>query len=78
MTRAVHTAFPDHDALLDDHVRSVQRILGDDFVGAYLQGSFALGAGDANSDADFVVVTRTPPGDDHEVRLRSVRGLGTA
>jgi predicted nucleotidyltransferase len=30
--------------------------LGADFVGAYLQGSFALGDFDRHSDVDFIVV----------------------
>ena len=32
---------------------SIQAILGDDLIGAYLQGSFALGDWDAFSDVDF-------------------------
>jgi hypothetical protein len=39
-------------------VAGVHTILGDDFVAAYLQGSFALGSADAWSDVDFVVVER--------------------
>jgi len=39
-------------ALADD----VQNVLQGSFVGAYLQGSFALGDFDLNSDVDFVVV----------------------
>ncbi len=41
-------------AALRDGVREV---LGENLVGLYLQGSFALGDGDAYSDLDFVVVT---------------------
>jgi hypothetical protein len=33
-------------------------VLGDNLLGSYLQGSFALGAGDEHSDVDFLVVTR--------------------
>jgi protein-tyrosine-phosphatase len=51
------TSFPDLDELLAEVVARVQAILGDDFVGAYLTGSFALGAGDIHSDCDFLVVT---------------------
>ena len=38
----------------------MQRILGDSLTGIYLQGSFALGDGDADaySDVDFLVITR--------------------
>ena len=44
--------------MLGELVDRAARILADDFVGAYLQGSFALGAGDLFSDCDFVIVTR--------------------
>src|ERR671922_1724140 len=45
------------DAVLRELVASVRAILGDSFCGAYLQGSFALGGFDDDSDVDFVVVT---------------------
>lgn len=51
------TPYPELNGLLDDLVASTRGILGDAFVGAYLQGSFALGAGDLASDCDFLVVT---------------------
>jgi hypothetical protein len=54
------TPFPELDEVLDDLVTSARSILGDNFVGAYLTGSFALGAGDAHSDCDFQIVTREP------------------
>lgn len=44
-------------AVLADLVDGARRALADNFLGAYLQGSFALGAGDADSDVDFLVVT---------------------
>ncbi len=52
----VPTAYPDLNGVLDELVRSVRKIVGDDFVGAYLQGSFATGGFDQHSDAD----TRQP------------------
>jgi predicted nucleotidyltransferase len=51
------TAFPELNALLDDFVASVHTALEDNFVGAYLQGSFAVGDADEHSDVDFIVVT---------------------
>lgn len=45
-------------AVLTELVSGAQAALGDEFVGTYLVGSFALGAGDAHSDVDFLVVTR--------------------
>jgi hypothetical protein len=34
----------------------MQQILGQDFIGAYLQGSFGIGDFDQHSDVDFIVV----------------------
>ena len=45
-------------------------MLGDTWVGCYLQGSFALGDGDARSDADVVVVVTEPPSGHVEAELR--------
>jgi predicted nucleotidyltransferase len=41
--------------ILRELVTSIQAILGDNFIGAYLQGSFALGDWDVYSDVDFIV-----------------------
>lgn len=61
----VPTTSPTPDAqingVLRELVRSVQEILGDNFIGAYLQGSFATGDWDADSDVDFIIAL------DHEV-----------
>jgi Domain of unknown function (DUF4111) len=51
------TVFPDLNELLEEFVASVTSILDSNFVGAYITGSFALGAGDLHSDCDFLVVT---------------------
>jgi hypothetical protein len=51
------TGFPELNELLEELVARVESILGDNFVGAYLTGSFALGAADFHSDCDFLVVT---------------------
>lgn len=64
------TPFPDLDAILAGFTEAVREILGDTYVGCYLEGSFALGAGDAESDADFLVVTTVPPAGDAEAGLR--------
>jgi predicted nucleotidyltransferase len=55
------TRFPELDALLADLVAGAQEALGEGFVGAYLQGSFALGSADEHSDVDFVVATESEP-----------------
>jgi predicted nucleotidyltransferase len=52
------TAFPELNAVLGKLVSDAKAVLGDNFVGAYLQGSFAVGDADEHSDVDFLVVTR--------------------
>jgi hypothetical protein len=52
------TPFAELNALLVDLVGGLRELLGDNLVGAYLQGSFALGDFDQASDVDFIVVTR--------------------
>jgi hypothetical protein len=52
------TPFTDLNAVLAHLVVGAQRLLGDNFVGAYLQGSFAVGDATEFSDCDFIVVTR--------------------
>lgn len=51
---------PYHDlnTILHELVAGIQVALGDNFVGAYLQGSFAVGDFDEHSDVDFVVAIR--------------------
>jgi len=44
-------------AVLTDLVEGARAALADNLLGVYLQGSFALGAGDADSDVDFLAVT---------------------
>ena len=47
--------YPDLNRVLQELVRSQQSILGASLVGAYLQGSFAIGDFDEHSDVDFIV-----------------------
>jgi hypothetical protein len=51
------TPYPELNAVLQEMVSSIQAVLQDNFVGAYLQGSFAVGDFDEHSDVDFIVVT---------------------
>jgi Domain of unknown function (DUF4111) len=44
--------------VLQDLVEGVHMILGAHFLGAYLQGAFAVGDFDAHSDVDFIIVLR--------------------
>ena len=64
------TPFEELDAVLTGFTSAVRGILGDTFVGAYLQGSFALGAGDIQSDCDFIVAATVLPGGSAEAGLR--------
>ena len=57
------TSFPELNGVLASYVEGARRVLGPDFVGAYLTGSFALGDADAGSDADFLIVVREPLGE---------------
>lgn len=50
------TTYTDLNQVLEILVASVKAILKKDFVGAYLQGSFAAGDYDMYSDLDFVIV----------------------
>lgn len=49
------TPFPELDELLADLVAEQQRVLRENFVAVYLQGSFAVGDADEWSDVDFLV-----------------------
>ena len=51
------TPYADLNAVLAELVERARALLADNFVGAYLQGSFALGDFDRHSDLDFIVVT---------------------
>jgi hypothetical protein len=50
-----NTPYPELDAVLRELLGSVRQILRDDFVGAYLQGSLAVGDFDKHSDVDFII-----------------------
>src|SRR5947209_7124488 len=56
MRPAQPTPYADLNTVLRELVAWVQRVLRDDFIGAYLQGSFAIGDFDIYSDVDFLIV----------------------
>ena len=68
------TPYPDLNAVLSELVESVRAILGDTFVGAYLQGSFALGDFDAHSDVDFIIATEDDPSTREVDALQAMHG----
>lgn len=49
------TPYPELNTVLDELVEGIQATLGDTFLGFYLQGSFAVGDSDSDSDVDFIV-----------------------
>ena len=49
------TPYPELNAVLQELTGSIQANLGDNFVAACLQGSFAVGDFDRHSDVDFIV-----------------------
>jgi hypothetical protein len=51
------TSYPEVTMLLEELLEGVRSILGDHFVGMYLDGSLTSGDFDQDSDIDFVVVT---------------------
>ena len=51
------TPYADLNQVLLELINSVQVVLKDNFVGAYLQGSFAVGDFDRDSDVDFIIVS---------------------
>jgi predicted nucleotidyltransferase len=65
------TPYDELNDVLVELVTIGRRVLADNFIGVYLQGSFALGAGDLASDCDFLVVSRGPITSDHELELRA-------
>src|SRR5258706_13433435 len=61
MTTDEPTPDPELNAVLRELVTSAQAVLGDNFIAAYLQGSFAVGDWDNDSDVDFLIAI------DHDV-----------
>ncbi|GAA1449317.1 hypothetical protein GCM10009641_79240 [Mycobacterium cookii] len=66
------TRYAELNGVLHVLVTGAQQALGESFVGAYVQGSFALGAGDLHSDCDFVVAVRGRPDAAQEAALRAL------
>lgn len=69
-------SFPTTDQALNgvlrDLVASAQAVLGANFVAAYLQGSFAVGDWDADSDVDFLIATQRDPSEAEEAALNAM------
>ena len=66
------TPYAELNELLEELTSKAGVILGDAFVGAYLQGSFALGDADLQSDCDFLIPVSRPITPDQEQKLREL------
>jgi len=69
---AAPTSYPELNHVLGELVASIRSILSENFCGAYLQGSFAIGEADVHSDVDFVVVTHEEVGEEQLAGLQSM------
>ena len=52
------TSYKDLNRVLSELVKDMGQILDSNFIGAYLQGSFAIGDYDEHSDVDFIIVVK--------------------
>ena len=75
------TVYPELNSVLEELVSGARVALGDNFCGAYLQGSFAAGEADEHSDVDFIVATNDEVTDEQLVTLQAmhkrIHGLGS-
>lgn len=68
----VPTQYSELNEVLADLVGAVRGILGEDPIGLYLVGSFAVGEADLHSDCDFIAVIRQPVTTEQEGGLRAL------
>jgi hypothetical protein len=68
------TPYPELNALLERMVDGARAALGDNFIGAFLHGSFALGDCDERSDVDFIVVVGEDLSPDALAALQALHG----
>jgi predicted nucleotidyltransferase len=68
------TQYEDLNGVLAQLVAGARDVLGANFVGAYLVGSFALGDADEHSDVDFLVFTETEISDEQVAGLQTLHG----
>src|SRR5438309_382057 len=66
------TQFPELNAVLRELTERAHAILGDNFAGVYLQGSFAVGDADIASDCDFLIPVNGPITAEQEAGLRAL------
>jgi hypothetical protein len=68
------TPYSDLNDVLGHLTAGIEAVLDDAFVGAYLQGSFAVGDFDRHSDVDFVVATDRELLDEEVQALQMMHG----
>lgn len=66
------TKYPELNHVLAQFVDRLKPVLGDNLLAVYLQGSFALGGGDEDSDVDFLVVIEEDVPDSQLSELEAV------
>lgn len=69
-TVTMPTPYPELNDLLAEMVGQMQTILRESFIGAYLQGSFAVGDFDRHSDVDFIVAVENELSDEQVAALQ--------
>lgn len=67
------TRFPELNAVLDELASGAREALADNFVGAYLQGSFAVGDADEHSDVDYLVVVEREVNEEERRELQALQ-----
>jgi Domain of unknown function (DUF4111)/Nucleotidyltransferase domain len=68
------TPYPELNAVLTELLEGTRGILFENLKGLYLNGSFALGGFDADSDVDFIVVTDADVTQAQEAALQAMHG----
>jgi predicted nucleotidyltransferase len=66
------TVFPELNGALAELLEGARAILGENFCGAYLHGSFATGDADVFSDVDFMIVTHEELTDEKQAGLQAM------
>jgi hypothetical protein len=66
------TRYPELNGVLQQLVEGTQAILAENFCGAYLQGSFAVGDADVHSDVDFIVVVHEEASGEQAAALQTM------
>ncbi len=72
MNGMITTPYPELDSVLNNLALKVKRVLEDNFVGFYLQGSLAIGDFDLTSDIDFIVIINKDLNDDGVSKIQKL------